>query len=365
MKESKQRPHARSHDGIVKFVFGEPEQMAGLLRATLPSDLVAAIDWQTLHRVPGSFVEKALAESVTDMLFAAQLGDVTLLIHLLTESKSHDDRFTALQIARYVVRIHDHWRTLHPDSPTLPAVLPFVLYHGDKPWAAPRSPKDLVNFTGSSTGVADYLRPLQLHQPFVLLDLSGHTEEQIDAMRLSAIGSLSLRFLQFLRHAPPSLASQLILRWQHFVHELLATPRGSDVVFALFSWYSRNTPAFATTLRTVMTKIQKENPTMRTLYDQLLEIGEDFGVKKGMRKGMRQGRRLGMEQGIEKGIAKGIEKGTVQGQRRMLESMLVARFGALPAEIRERLDTADAAHLLAFGPRVLTARSLAEVFQTL
>jgi predicted transposase YdaD len=344
VKESKSRPHIRSHDGIVKFVFGEPEQMAGLLRATLPSELATAIHWATLRRVPGSFVEKDLAESHTDMLFAAQLGDVTVLLHLLTESKSKDDRFTSLQIARYVVRIHDHWRTLHPNATTLPAVLPFVLYHGEKPWAAPRSPKDLVDLTGSPASAAAFLRPLQLHQPFVLLDLSGHTEAEIDAMRLSAIGSLSLRFLQFLRHAPPERAADLILRWQHLVTELLNHPRGRDVLYALFSWYAGNTEANAETLRTVMTKIHQENPPMRSLLDQILEVGEERGLQKGMRRGMR--------------------KGAVHGQRRLLEQQIVARFGQLPDRLREQLDTADASMLQAWGLRVLAAPRIEDVFQT-
>jgi hypothetical protein len=234
------------------------------------------------------------------------------------------------------VRIHDHWRTLHPNATTLPAVLPFVLYHGDKPWAAPRSPKDLVDLTGSPAGAAAFLRPLQLHQPFVLLDLSGHTEAEIDAMRLSAIGSLSLRFLQFLRHAPPEHAAALILRWQHLVTELLAHPRGREVLYALFSWYAGNTQANAETLRTVMTKIHQENPPMRSLLDQILEVGEE----------------------------RGLQKGALHGQRRLLEQQLVTRFGELAPRFRDQLDIADASLLQTWGLRVLAATRIEDVFQT-
>ena len=38
----------RTHDALFKFVFGEPDQMAELLRARLPKAVAAAIDWSTL-----------------------------------------------------------------------------------------------------------------------------------------------------------------------------------------------------------------------------------------------------------------------------------------------------------------------------
>jgi flagellar biosynthesis/type III secretory pathway protein FliH len=82
----------------------------------------------------------------------------------------------------------------------------------------------------------------------------------------------------------------------------------------------------------------------------LLELGEDVGIKKGRRQGLREGRR------------KGIEKGTLLGQRRLLEDLLRARFGELPAAATQRLDVADANELQAFGLRVLSATTLDDVF---
>ena len=43
----------RTHDGLFRFVFGEPEQMAELLQSQLPPALTAAIDWPTLRRIDG------------------------------------------------------------------------------------------------------------------------------------------------------------------------------------------------------------------------------------------------------------------------------------------------------------------------
>ena len=51
-----------------------------------------------------------------------------------------------------------------------------------------------------------------------------------------------------------------------------------------------------------------------------------------------------------------------QGEGQMLARQLERKFGPLSARTRRRIDRADAETLLTWGERVLTARSLAEVF---
>ncbi len=60
------------HDALFKAVFGDPEHAASALRAALPAALAGAIDWMTLARVAGSFVDGELREQHTDLLFTAR-----------------------------------------------------------------------------------------------------------------------------------------------------------------------------------------------------------------------------------------------------------------------------------------------------
>lgn len=64
----------------------------------------------------------------------------------------------------------------------------------------------------------------------------------------------------------------------------------------------------------------------------------------------------------KKYVAEGLEQGVAQGYRELLGAQLQQRFGELPVEIQARLDAADANTLNAWGRRVLTATSLADVF---
>ena len=68
--------------------------------------------------------------------------------------------------------------------------------------------------------------------------------------------------------------------------------------------------------------------------------------------------RISIEQGIERGLAQGVQR----GEARILRSLLRLRFGELPDAVHHRLDTADADTLLGWSARVLTAPTLAAVF---
>jgi len=56
------------HDALFKTTFGLPEHAAGELRAVLPAALSRHIDFSTLARRPGSFVDEALSERHSDLL---------------------------------------------------------------------------------------------------------------------------------------------------------------------------------------------------------------------------------------------------------------------------------------------------------
>lgn len=204
----------RSHDALFRFVFGEPEQMAELLQGCLPPSLVGAIRWPTLQRLPDTFVDRVLGTRRGDLIFAAELGEGSVLLQVLTEHKSEVDRFTALQLTGYTVRLLEAWRQEHAQARQLPAVLTFVLYHGDSPWDAPTSVHELVEVRGVGAEVAAEVASRQLRQPFYLLDLSRLDEATIGALWGAAVTGLALRFLQFLRGMSLAQALATIERWR-------------------------------------------------------------------------------------------------------------------------------------------------------
>ena len=335
----------RSHDALFRFVFGDAETMADLLRAELPEAVVAAIDWSSLRRREGSFVDESLRTSQADLLFEAvtrgQDGDeAKALLYVLCEHKSFDDRLLPLQIARYVVRVLDGVAVAHPGTIQLPVVLPFVVYHGEQPWRSHTDLGRLVDWGPWPPVTRRYLRRRQLRAPFHVLDLSTASESEITAMGLLPAADLALRFLRFLRRSDPTQALGDLRRWQQTLTRLGQNHRGRDVLFALFSWFLAGSPANHEVLRAVITNLHEEHEAMRTNLDLLLELNEERGLQQGM------------------------QQGVLVGERRLLRRQLRARFGDLPAAVDERIAGATAELLEAWAERVLTARSLDEVMRS-
>ena len=63
------------HDALFKGVLGTPEHARGVLRTLVPAALAEALDWQTLTLCPGSFVDEALQEQHTDLLYSTAWRD--------------------------------------------------------------------------------------------------------------------------------------------------------------------------------------------------------------------------------------------------------------------------------------------------
>lgn len=135
------------HDLFARYTFSHPERAAAELRAVLPPEVAARVDWSTLQPEPGSVVDPKLRESQSDLLFSARLhGGQPVLLYFLLEHQSSVDRWMAFRMLRYVVRQLELWLQRHPDSEALPVVIPVVMYHGlESGWTAPRRMEELFH----------------------------------------------------------------------------------------------------------------------------------------------------------------------------------------------------------------------------
>jgi hypothetical protein len=222
----------------------------------------------------------------------------------------------------------------------VPAVLPFVVYHGERSWRGPRSLRDCIAL-GDDDGsgpAAGSIRVLLPELPFVLLDLSGLDEAAVARRRYSAIADLTVRFLQFLRLRSAVDAAADIARWHLLVAGVLAHPRGSDVLTALFSWLVASEPDPVLTVRTIMTRIHEGDPPLEKALRVFREVLE------------------------QQGMQQGLQEGFVSGLRALVAEQLQVRFGALPHDAEEQLARADAPTLQEWGRRLVTAPALADVF---
>lgn len=341
-------PLPRSHDALFRFVFGDPVVAADLLRTFLPPALAAAIDWSGLRLVPGHFVDARLRERQTDLLFLAPLGDGWVLLHVVFEHKAQDDRCTALQTTRYELRILSRWRADHPNDPLLPPVLPVVVHHGPRPMRAPRSLRGLVDVRGVSPRVGRLLHRFHAPVGFLLVDLAAMSAADLRSLSLTALTKLTLLFLQTLRDATPEESIAALLDWRELLTEALRAERGQEVVIALFSWLLSGIPEVGPEVWRVVDRIedQQVKGTMRSMLDALLD----------------EGRVEGRAEGRVEGRAEGRIEGHLEGWHSALRGLLQTRFGDLPPEVMQRLQTAGIPELAELQRRAITAANLDDVF---
>src|SRR5512140_1913349 len=96
---------SQPHDGLFKYAFSQREHAAGLLRAILPPDVIAALAWDTLKLEPGSFVDDALRARHTDLLFSVRQGAAEVYLYTLIEHQRDVDPLLVFRGGVYMVRV--------------------------------------------------------------------------------------------------------------------------------------------------------------------------------------------------------------------------------------------------------------------
>ena len=319
------------HDLIFKAVFGQPEHARGALRAILPAALAEALDWSTFTLQPGSFVDTALSQQHTDLLYAATWRDGgEALVYLLFEHQSTlpTEGLMAERLLSYEVRIWDRWRVDHPKAKTLPMILPIVMYHGASPWSEPQSFDALLNVPA---GLRPTVEPYLVRFTYLLHDLSNISDDELrDGAMRSSLAKLVAMCFKYARTRSDFL--QILGRWMDVVREVVRAPHGLE--------------ALAQVMRYILEVNEHVGPeALQALLERDLGPEAKDAIMTAGQQIFEQGRQKGRQQGIQE----------------LLLRFLRQRFGeAVDAHVEQRIATASIEQIEAWSARVLSAATLAE-----
>lgn len=322
------------HDRLVKWAFARLQTAEACLRGMLPTALSDRLDWSTLAAQPGSFVDPDLADSHSDLLYAVHVHgseEREILLYLLFEHQSTPDRWMALRLPGYALRVQRRWLDDHASARLLPWVVPLVLYHGRQPWRAARDYADLLDLGGTdATG-------LRLPSfPYLLLDLS-HTPEQ--DLRLDALGLLVTRLL---RHAWDGDLWDRLPSWGPVLSQVLRE-QGLEALHAAFRYITEVSD-------------QRPGPDVRRWIAR--SLGPE--VEDSMKSWAQQER----EEGRQEGRKEGQQEGLLESRREVLMLMLKRRFGAVSVELEARIRAMDVPQLDRWALALLDAHSLTDLPQS-
>ena len=273
------------HDKLFKRIFKEPQYAAEELRTLLPSPLVAALDWATLRPEPDSYVDQALADGYSDLVFSARAGEERVLVYVLFEHQSTNDERMALRLLKYMVEIWMHFaKDQRNVGEPLPLVIPVVLAHAPGGWTAKRRFAEL--FTEAGVGLAPNSVP---DFEYAVDDLAKVSPDELQQRLSSDAVRMTLWVLRDARNGSSFLAAAGA--WVPVLERIARDPRLRHVAMALvrYLWFVLDDE----TMNGFRVMLANEAPMAEgmtmTAGEKLLERGHERGRAEGKLEGKLEG----------------------------------------------------------------------------
>lgn len=215
-----------------------------------------------------------------------------------------------------------------------------MLYNGDAAWTA------ATNVAGLIPKVPGLVSQFLPSMEYLLIAENQYTEAGLAKME-----NLAAAMMRLQRPSEPAAVF--------------------DTIDLLNQWLSANPELkriFAIWIRAVLLRQSKYALALPKVHDlkelkMTLATRFDEWALEFEKKGLERGMKKGLEKGLEQGLENGMKKGITTGEARLLQRLLVARFGPLSQQTLSALEGASSAQLEAWTDRFLNARSLAEVFE--
>jgi len=292
------------HDGSYRLLFSHPRMVEDLLRGFLASEVPTGLG--RLERLSEIQVSDRLERREQDLVWRLRRPDGAPSLYLLLEFQSRPDPEMPVRMSVYrSLLVQALFRSREVPRPAeSPPILAVVLYNGLQRWTDRDASYRLVDMRRA---------PLPADP-----------------------GNLVARLCDLERSRTPEVLARSLER----LAPLLAGVEMADLrrAFNAFLRQSLLPGRFPEAQIPAMLELEEMKPMLRETV-----------------KGWTQ-------EWKREGLKEGLEKGRKQGEARLVIRQLELKFGSLRPEDHARIDAADAELLLAWGERVLTARTLDEVF---
>lgn len=206
-------------DRLCRRIFDRPEAGADLARNVLPQHYQDQIDFSSAKIEKGNYIDRDLRQHTSDLLFRFKRKDSgdELFLYVLVDHKSAPDKWTPLQMLRYVVKIYQHVLRGRPRPEILPEIVPVALYHGTRQWNYPLELAELIS--ALSAQYVPKFAPL-------LYDLEQIEDSSLVGAVQTVVGLVSLKYIkrQF---------SETAVRY--LLRELHRLPRGSSLLHEIYT----------------------------------------------------------------------------------------------------------------------------------
>ncbi len=298
------------HDALFKKAFALKEVAEDYLRSELPPDIWVQLEAGSLNQHSETYVSESLKGMLSDVVYTARLAGSgqTVTLTFLFEHKSFQPSCIHFQLGAYMFGI---WEKQRLNKEPATAVIPFVVYHGKKPW---RHHTLADCFAGLPSGYSRYLPDFGFH----LTDLGAMEFSEINQRYHAVALQLLFRLFRAAFRSEETAArfNEIIAGLQNIIENTQTEALGRAMLIYLIRM--NNMPS-ETIKEKILELPQPMKTAFKSTYDQILEEGIEKGIEKGNER-------------IRKTLVKTAEKCLARGMS--LEE--TAEFAELPlAEVRK------------------------------
>ncbi|MEM6454679.1 MAG: Rpn family recombination-promoting nuclease/putative transposase [Acidobacteriota bacterium] len=331
------------HDRHFRKLFSHASLVRDLLRAHLPGDWserLAEADFTRFREISVTDDDhKRESDIVWRIAWTDPRGDPqTLYAFVLLEFQRTVERTMAVRLMIYLTLIYQDLlksREIAAGAP-LPAILPVVVYNGDRPWTAPTRLEALIQ------DVPEAFAPYRPTLQYLAIDLNRDRHDASDGNLFALLGALERSDdVEALRATVVRMARKL------------ASGDEAALRRDLIGYIHRTARQKGVTL-----DVNSEENSM--LGDRMKQWQDEW-FEDGMQKGMQLGKAEGIQIGESRAEAKARADG-LRMLRGLVAQQLEARFGALTPDVHARVDAADTDQLQRWAVRFVTASSIDAVF---
>ena len=281
------------HDAFFKRSLTNQAVAKDLLQAHLAPALCRRIDWDTLQLTNKSFVQKALQQFHSDVVYRCQVDNKEAYVYTLIEHQSTPEPLLPFRFLQYnVLLMEAHLAQGHK---RLPLIANLCLYAGKQsPYPYSLALHDCFE--------APELAKRLLRRPLTLIDLGQWEAADLvkhgtaDLVQLLLKQGIERSFLTWIKEHP-ALIEKLLCRYYDIsgLHYILGVESKHDAE-AIVQAIVEVAPDKKETIMTAATQLRQE----------------------GLQQGIRRGRQEGMQEGEKKGRQEGRQEGTLAVAKRML-----------------------------------------------
>lgn len=308
----------------------------------LPEKVQAYLNLDTLALQPGTYINEALEDSASDVLYKVNYRDKSdwAYLYLLVDHQSSVDYLIAFRLWQYVFSIwgeliKKHGNKSRTKTYKLPLVIPLLFYNGSEKYTGTRDIRELIAAPQSLID-AVFVKPIPL------IDLHDTEDEELREHQRAKIMQFCMKHVyakEILNYIQHILESARFI-WHDGEHDLAIA-----ILNYILSQGRTADPEHL--IKVLKIGLEEEGEMMGNLVDYLTQKNKD----------------IWLQSGIQQGIEQGIQRGKQEGESTLIIHQLKRKFKAIPKRYLNQVIQADQEDLLKWADRILESESLEEIFR--